>query len=58
MLKFYQVKLSMIHPNIQFTYEAAENYQRPFLDGWIDNTEGIIKRSIYRKPTNTGLYIN
>ena len=48
----------MIHPNIRFTYEAAENHQMPFLDVWIDNTEGIFKLSTYRKPTNTGLYIN
>ena len=56
-LKFYQ-QLNMIHPNIQFTYEAAENHQMPFLDVWIDNTEGILKLSTYRKPSNTGLYIN
>ena len=48
----------MIHPNIQFTYEAAENHQIPFLNVWIDNTEGILKLSTFRKPTNTGLYIN
>ena len=48
----------MIHPNIQFTYEAAENHQMPFLDVWIDYTEAILKLSTYRKPTNTGLYIN
>ena len=56
-LKFHQ-QLNMIHPNIQFTYEAAENHQMPFLDVWIDNFEGILKLSTYRKPTNTGLYIN
>ena len=56
-LKFYQ-QLNIIHPNIQFTYEAAENHQMPFLDVWIDNTEGVLKLSTYRKPPNTGLYIN
>ena len=30
----------------------------PFLDVCIDNTEGILKLSTYRKPTNTGIYIN
>ena len=48
----------MIHPNIQLTYQAAENHQMPFLDVWIDNTEGILKLSTYQKPTNTGLCIN
>ena len=33
----------MIHSNIQFTHEAAENDQMPFLDVWIDNTERILK---------------
>ena len=56
-LNFYQL-LKMIYPNIQFTYEAAENHQMFFLDVWIDSTEGILKLSTYRKPTNTGLYIN
>ena len=56
-LKFYQ-QLNMIHLNIQFTYEDAENHQMPFLDVWIDNTEGILKLSTYQKPTNTGIYIN
>ena len=56
-LKFY-LQPSMIHPNIQFTCEAAENHQMPFLDVWIHNTEGISKLSTFRKPTNTGLYIN
>ena len=48
----------MIYSTIQFTYEAAENYQMPFLGVWIDNTKGILKLSTYQKPTNTGLYIN
>ena len=52
-LKFYQ-QLDMIHPNIQFTYEAAENHPMPFLDVWIDNTEGILKLSTYQKPTSAG----
>ena len=56
-LKFHQ-QLNMIHPNIQFTCKAAENHQMPFLDVWIDNSEGILKLSTFRKPTNTGLYIN
>ena len=34
-LKFYQ-QLNMIHPNIQFIYEAAENHQMPFSNIWID----------------------
>ena len=30
-LKLYQ-HINMIHSNIQFSYEAAENHQMPFLD--------------------------
>ena len=48
----------MIHPNIQFTFEAAENQQMPFLDVWVDNIEGILKLGTYQKPTSTALYIN
>ena len=48
----------MIHPKIQFTCKAAENHQMHFLDVWKDNIKEILKLSTYRKPTNTGLYIN
>ena len=30
----------------------------PFLDVWIDNSDDILKINTYRKPTNTGRYIN
>ena len=39
-------------------YEAAENHQMPFLDVWIDNSEGVLKLYTHRKPTNIGLSIN
>ena len=48
----------MIHPNVQFTYEAAENHHMLFLGVWIDNTEGILNLSTHRKPTKTGLFVN
>ena len=49
--------LNTIHPNIQFTYELAQNKKLAFLDVWINNEDGELKLNTYRKPTNTGLYI-
>ena len=53
--KFYK-HLNSIHPNIQFTYELAQN-NLAFLDVWISNQDGKLALKTYRKPTHTGLYI-
>ena len=55
-LEFYK-HLNSIHPNIQFTYELAQNNQLAFLDVWISNQDGKLALKTYRKPTHTGLYI-
>ena len=54
--EFYK-HLNSIHPNIQFTYELAQNNQLAFLDVWISNQDGKLALKTYRKPTHTGLYI-
>ena len=54
--EFYK-HLNSIHPNIQFTYELAQNNQLAFLDVWISNQDGKPAIKTYRKPTHTGLYI-
>ena len=39
---------------MQFTYEIAKDHQMSFLDVWIDSSSN----KFYRKPTNTGRYMN
>ena len=55
-IEFYK-HLNSIHPNIQFTYEQAQNNQLAFLDVWINNQDGKLTLKTYRKPTHTELYI-
>jgi len=48
--------INRIHPNIKFSKEI-EKQQLPLL-GFIGyKQEGILSITVYRKPTNTGLYI-
>ena len=46
-----------IHPNIQFTYELAQNNQLAFLNVLISNQDEKLVLKTYRKPTHTGLCI-
>jgi hypothetical protein len=49
--------LNQIHKNIQFTKETEINSCISFLDVRISrSTEGPVKTSVYRKPTDTSLY--
>lgn len=51
--------LNSYHDDIQFTYEVEKNKCLPFLDlELIHGDDGRIKRKVYRKPTNTGRYLN
>ena len=50
--------LNSYHPNIQFTYEIETNKQLPFLDVLLKRENSKIKTNIYRKSTNTNIYIN
>ena len=47
------------HPNIIFTMEIEQDGRLPFLDILITRRKnGILGHSVYRKPTNTNLYLN
>ncbi len=51
--------LNSYHADIQFTFELEKNKSLPFLDlELIHGDDGRIKRKVYRKPTNTGRYLN
>ena len=48
-----------VHQNIKFTSEHEENNQLSFLDVLMHrNTHGSIRRSVHRKHTWTGQYVN
>ena len=47
------------YPNFQFTYEVEESNKISFLDVLVRKMEdGSLTTSVYRKSTNTDLYIN
>ena len=50
--------LNSFDNNISFTHELEQNNQLPFLDALISNNNGDIQSTVYRKPTNTDVYIN
>ena len=53
--------LNSFHPNIQFTYELEENGKIPFLDVLTtrsNKNKNTIETTVYRKETNTDIYIN
>jgi hypothetical protein len=51
--------LNNFHPNIKFTVEREVNGRIAFLDADLQRQEnGQISRKVYRKPTNTGRYLN
>ena len=52
---FHQ-KLNSLHPSLKFTTEAEQNGQLPFMDVQIMKVQDKLMRSVYRKPTFTGLY--
>ena len=47
--------LNCRHKNIRFTREDEVNHLLPFLDVKIQSTDDLVKTSVYRKPTFTGL---
>jgi len=53
-------KFNSFNKNLQFTYEAEVNFQIPFLDVLIirNPDNGRISRTVNRKSTHTGLYLN
>ena len=52
-------QLNTFNENIQLTYEMEEESKLAFLDVMvIGNTNNDINTTVYRKPTNTDIYIN
>ncbi|MCP3667035.1 MAG: hypothetical protein GY696_31845, partial [Gammaproteobacteria bacterium] len=49
--------INSIHPSIKFTMDAEKEGALPFLDVQITSGGDGYKTSVYRKPTNTDLYI-
>ena len=50
--------LNSKHRNINFTYEKDSNNSLPFLDILISRSKNGFKRSVYHKPTFSGVYGN
>ena len=51
--------INNFHPNINFTFEEEVNNMLSFLDILlIRQSNGTIERAVFRKQTNSGLYIN
>ena len=50
-------QLNSFHKQIQFTYEVEHN-KLPFLDVLIIKNANTIDTTVYRKPTNTDVYLN
>jgi hypothetical protein len=53
-----QQELNKYHPNIQFTQEVEKDEMISFLDVAIKRSGGTIETSVYRKKTNTDVYIH
>ena len=51
-------QLSNFHEQIQFTYEVEHNNKVPFLDVLLIKNANNIHTTVYRKPTNTVIYLN
>ena len=50
--------LNSYYSNIQFTNEIEQNNQIPFLDVLLIHNVETISTTVYRKVTNTDIYIN
>ena len=49
-------RLNGLHPNLRFTVEFERYGKLPFMDVLVEKSGGELTRSVYRKPTFTGLY--
>ena len=50
--------LNFFHPNIQFTFEIESSGRISFLDILIIRKKSKIETTVYRKSTDTGIYLN
>ena len=51
-------QFNSFHPSIQFTFETESSGRIPFLDILIIKKTSKIKRTVYRKSIDTGIYLN
>ena len=51
-------QLNSFHEQIQFTYEVEHDNKLPFLDFLLIKNANKIDTTVYRKPTNTDVYLN
>ena len=51
-------QLNSFHPNIQFTFEIESSGRVPFLEFLIIRKKSKIETTVYRKSTDTGMYLN
>ena len=49
-------KLNRMDPALRFTVELEEDGCLPFMDVQISRKDGVFERTVYRKPTFTGIY--
>ena len=56
-LEMFFAKINTIHANIQFTKDLEQNNQLPYLDVLVTRADVKFKTTVFRKKTNTGLYI-
>ena len=52
---FFEI-LNTMHPALRFTMEGESDRKLPFMDVLVERVNDQLVRSIYRKPTFTGLY--
>ena len=50
--------LNSFHSNIQITYEEEQDRKIPFLDVLLIKKNEAFEKTIYRKPTNKGIYLH
>ena len=50
--------LNTFHSNIQFTYEEERDGKIPFLDVLLIRKNNTFETTVYRKPTNKGIYLH
>ena len=55
-IALFFTKLNELDPSLQFTMEKEHDSSLPFMDVNIKKEKGNLVRSIYRKPTFTGIY--
>ena len=51
-------QLNSFHPNIQFTYELEKKNKIPFLNVLFIRKHSTFETTVYRKGTNTDIYLN